>query len=258
MCSSYGKICIIFIARAIECIYQPTCRFIINEYFRHDLEIILQGATTDYFFTYFRRESSSASTFLTLWRLIPSPSKVTALRLGTDATACNLVRTQPMPAVNSRTIMHALWGYSRSLIWSSGAFWILIRTCFSFLPLGTPKWEPPPKERVGIFGEGCEIISSQLPLLYLLLWMFSRHGWRKFGQKSFPISPIGWTLTPTPLPTCTQPINSYHLYTLPNPLLYICGFFRPVVAYLLPLKTIITSRCAILIWGGQSRGWGIK
>ncbi len=38
-----------------------------------------------------------------------------------------------------------------------------------------------------------------------------------------------------PHPTCTPPINSYHLYMLPNSLFYVCGFFRPVVAYFLPL-----------------------
>ncbi len=42
-------------------------------------------------------------------------------------------------------------------------------------------------------------------------------------------------LPPPSIPTCTPPINSYHLYMLPNSLLYICGFFRPVVAYFLPL-----------------------
>ncbi len=31
------------------------------------------------------------------------------------------------------------------------------------------------------------------------------------------------------------PINSYHLHMSPNSLLYICRFFRPVVAYILPL-----------------------
>ncbi len=42
-----------------------------------------------------------------------------------------------------------------------------------------------------------------------------------------------------PNPTCTPPINSYHLYMLPNSLFYICGFLRPVVAFLLPLQIII-------------------
>ncbi len=38
-------------------------------------------------------------------------------------------------------------------------------------------------------------------------------------------------LSSPPFPTCIPPINSYHLYVLPNSLLYICGIFRPVVAY---------------------------
>ncbi len=35
----------------------------------------------------------------------------------------------------------------------------------------------------------------------------------------------------SPHPTCTPPINSYHLYMLTNSLFYMCGLFRPVVAY---------------------------
>ncbi len=52
----------------------------------------------------------------------------------------------------------------------------------------------------------------------------------------FPYLPH-WLNTPsTPsLSTCIPPINSYHLYMLPNSLFYICCFFRPVVAYFLPL-----------------------
>ncbi len=38
-----------------------------------------------------------------------------------------------------------------------------------------------------------------------------------------------------PHPTRTPSINSYHLYTLPTSLFYVCGLFRPVVAYFLPL-----------------------
>ncbi len=37
-------------------------------------------------------------------------------------------------------------------------------------------------------------ISSRLPSSQLLLSMVLRKGWRKFGQKSYPISPIDWTL----------------------------------------------------------------
>ncbi len=102
---------------------------------------------------------------------------------------------------------------------------------------GTPRCEPPGRHfRWGLWNTG---ISFRLPSLQVLLSMFSRKGWRKFGQKSFPISPIDWTLT-APfayplLPTCTPPIKSYHLYILPNSLFYICDFFRPVVACFLPL-----------------------
>ncbi len=32
-----------------------------------------------------------------------------------------------------------------------------------------------------------------------------------------------------PHPTCTPPVHSPHLYLLPKPLFYICGFFRPAV-----------------------------
>ncbi len=41
-------------------------------------------------------------------------------------------------------------------------------------------------------------ISSRLPSHQLFLSMFSRIGWKTFGQKSFPISPIDWTLIPLP------------------------------------------------------------
>ncbi len=89
--------------------------------------------------------------------------------------------------------------------------------------------------RWGLWNTG---ISPRLPLLQLLLSMFSRRDWRKSGQKSFPISPIDWNLISPiryPHPTCTSPVNSYNLYMLPNSLLYICGFFRPVVSSFLPL-----------------------
>ncbi len=49
--------------------------------------------------------------------------------------------------------------------------------------------------RWGLWNTG---ISSRLPPLQLLLSMFLRNGWRKFGQKSFPIFPIDWTLTHPP------------------------------------------------------------
>ncbi len=57
--------------------------------------------------------------------------------------------------------------------------------------------------------------------------------------KVFPHLPHWLNTHPPPFllppPTCTPPINSYHLYMLPNSLLYIGGFFRSVVAYFLPL-----------------------
>ncbi len=100
-------------------------------------------------------------------------------------------------------------------------FWILIRTCFSSLPLdaGTPTRYS--KVRATAEGEGRHFrwglwntgISSRLPSLQYLLSIFSRRGWRKFGQKPFPISPTDWALiSPFPYPphpTCTPPIDSF-------------------------------------------------
>ncbi len=85
-----------------------------------------------------------------------------------------------------------------------------------------------PRVRWGLWNTG---MSYQHPSLRLLLSIFSRNCWRKFGQKSFPIAPSDWTLIssflyPQPHPTCKPQINSLHLYMLPNSLLYICGFFR--------------------------------
>ncbi len=80
-------------------------------------------------------------------------------------------------------------------------------------------------------------ISSRLPSLQVLLSIFSRKGWRKSGQKSSTSPPLTEQSPPPPshYPTCTPPIHSYHLYMSPNSLFYICSFFRPVVAYFLPL-----------------------
>ncbi len=65
--------------------------------------------------------------------------------------------------------------------------------------------------------------------------------------KAFPHL-LHWLITHTPqftylppLSICTPSINKYHLYMLPNSLLYICGFFRPVMAYFLPLAIIISN-----------------
>ncbi len=79
-------------------------------------------------------------------------------------------------------------------------------------------WNVTHRRSWGLWNTG---ISSRLPSLQLFLSMFSRNGWRKFGQKPFHISPH---------PTC-----SYHLYMLPSSLFYTCGILRPVVAYFLLL-----------------------
>ncbi len=59
-------------------------------------------------------------------------------------------------------------------------------------------------------------ISCQLPSLQLLLSMFSRNGWRKFGQKSFSISPIDWTLIP-PFPQAHHPLTVIITICYPTP-----------------------------------------
>ncbi len=58
----------------------------------------------------------------------------------------------------------------------------------------------------------------------------------KVWTEVFPHLPH-WPNThpPPPHPTCTPSINSWHLSILPNSLLYICGFFGPVMSYFLPL-----------------------
>ncbi len=102
----------------------------------------------------------------------------------------------------------------------SRTFRILIRTCFSSLPLdaayeGTPTRHS--KGRTTVKGESRQFRwglwntgkSSRLLSLQLLLSMFSRNGWRKFKQKSFPISPIDWTLI-SPFPYSPPPS---HLHT---------------------------------------------
>ncbi len=82
---------------------------------------------------------------------------------------------------------------------------MLIRSCFFSLPLDAALEDTPTKYskvRATAEGEGQHFrwglwntgISSRLPSLQLLLSMFSRKGLRKFGQKSFPMSPIDWTL----------------------------------------------------------------
>ncbi len=90
--------------------------------------------------------------------------------------------------------------------------------------------------RWGLWNTG---ISFRLPSLRLLLSMFSWKCWRKFGQKSFHISSMDWTLISSfpspPHPICTPPINSYHLVMLPNSLFYMwflqsrCGLLFTII-----------------------------
>ncbi len=100
---------------------------------------------------------------------------------------------------------------------------------------GTPRCEPPPKYGVGIFGEGCEILEKapDFRRYSSFCQCFQETAGESLDRSLSPSIPL--TEHSPPLPTCTPPINSYHLYTLPNSLLYICGFFRPVVAYFLSL-----------------------
>ncbi len=72
-------------------------------------------------------------------------------------------------------------------------------------PLHGPKWGGR-HFRWGLWNTG---IIFRLSSLQLLLTMFSRNGWIKFGQKTFPISPIDWTLL-------TQPPSFVTHYSLNN------------------------------------------
>ncbi len=69
---------------------------------------------------------------------------------------------------------------------------------------------------------------------------------RQWAEALFPSPPLTEHSSPhfatSPHPTFTPHINSYHLYMLPNSLFYICGFFRPIVAFFLPLYIIIIKR----------------
>ncbi len=59
------------------------------------------------------------------------------------------------------------------------------------LKLGRQKKNRACTERmVSKYGFPITVKPSRLPSLQLLLSMFSRNGWRKFGLKPFPISPI--------------------------------------------------------------------
>ncbi len=72
-------------------------------------------------------------------------------------------------------------------------------------------------------------IRSRFPSLQQLLPIFSWRSWRKFWQKSFPISPIDWTLIPSfsysPHSTCTPLSNSYDFYMQPNMILVLYMWF---------------------------------
>ncbi len=106
---------------------------------------------------------------------------------------------------------------------------------------GTSRCEPSPKERVGIFGEGCEIV--ELTPGFRRYSSLCQCFQEKVGESlnrslsQFPpLTELSFHHRPTPpCLNCTPLINSFHLYKLPNSLFYICGFFRPVVANLLPL-----------------------
>ncbi len=71
-------------------------------------------------------------------------------------------------------------------------------------------------------------VSSRLPSLQLLLSTFSRRGWRRLEHSSPQIS--------TP-PSAHHPLTVIKSICNPTPcfIYVVCGFFRPVVAYFLPL-----------------------
>ncbi len=83
--------------------------------------------------------------------------------------------------------IHGPFGYWSELVFPSSC-----STRPKGAPLqGTTRYEPPPNEKVSIFRWGLwnTWISSRPPSLQLLLSMFSRKGWKNFGQKSLLISP---------------------------------------------------------------------
>ncbi len=93
---------------------------------------------------------------------------------------------------------------------------------------GTPRWEPPPKERVSIFGEGCGILEYRLQGIQAFSHL---PRWLNSHPTSLPL----YTIPPPLFPISTPTINAYHLHTLSNFMLYVCGFFRTVLTYFLPL-----------------------
>ncbi len=93
---------------------------------------------------------------------------------------------------------------------------------------GTPRREPSPGEKVGIFDEGCET-SSRLPLLQLLLSTFSRKGRRKIERNLSPTH-----TPPSPIPPAHHLTVIISICYLTPCLIYVASSF-PVVAYFLPL-----------------------
>ncbi len=94
-------------------------------------------------------------------------------------------------------------------------------------------WEPPPKERVGLFGEGCEILEEAPG--FRRCSSFSQCFQDKVGDSLdsglSPFPPL--TEHSSPQLTCTPPINSFHLYVSKLPALYMwflqarCGLLLP-------------------------------
>ncbi len=91
------------------------------------------------------------------------------------------------------------------------------------------------------FGGGCEILDKApgFRRYSSFCHCFQEKVGEILDRSIFPSHPLTEHSPPhyptAPHPTWPPPINSYHLYVLPNSLFYICGFFRPVVAYFLPL-----------------------
>ncbi len=109
---------------------------------------------------------------------------------------------------------------------------------------GTPRWEPPLKQRVCIFGEGCEILefAPGLRRYSSLCQYFQEKVGESLGRSHFPSPPLNEHSSPhSPTPpsphvTSTPPINSYPLYMLPKSLFCVCdsGPFLPAFYHYKP------------------------
>ncbi len=130
--------------------------------------------------------------------------------------------------------IHEPFGY-----WSEIAFPPSWSTPPKGSPLqGTPGCGPPPKDRSGISGDGCEI--HEKGHVFHRYSPFCRCFQEKVGESLdrslSPSNPLMEHSSPH-LPTltlhhtCTPPINNFHLHMLPNSMFCICGFFRLVVDY---------------------------